>query len=183
MIFTRISQDCEEMYMVMIVLKCNTQSTASKQCVVSLLWYIKLLNWATQRMKFHSARHLCPAAVKYRFLPTASTTNLLIADTVDQFNSQCLLNTLHLIYSLNMIQKVAVLQSCHCVCFPQSGWKFHSILAGGGYVPLRFWHSHLQHLAAGLLKLSGVQPGNLSSILHALFTCIYSCIFHSCFVL
>lgn len=85
MIFTRISQDCEDVY-ISVILKCITQSTAAKQCVVSLLWYIKPLKWPTQKIRFH-AWLLRPVVVKCRFLPTVTPST----NTVDQFNSQCLL--------------------------------------------------------------------------------------------
>lgn len=134
--------------------------------------------WPTQKMRFPSA------VAKCRFLSTASTSNHLRANTiVDQFNSQCLLNALHLIYRLNMIRKVTVSLSCHCVWFPQSGWYFHNILAGGGYVPLNFWGSHLQHLAARCPEYSQITfcPFCMHCS-HPFFSSSYR-IFHTYFVL
>lgn len=148
-------------YIVLVVLKYITHSPASKQCVMSLLWCINPQKWPTQKMRFPSA------VVKCRFLSTASTSNHLRANTVDQFNSQCLLNALRLISRLNMIRKVTklplrLIPTIRLIFSEHSCWWWicsHKLLR------LSF--------AASCCKMSGGQPDNLLSSLYARFTSFF----------
>ncbi len=103
------------------------------------------------------------AVVKCRFLSTASTSNHLRANTVDQLKPQCLLNILDLISRLNMIRKVTKLP-LRLIITIRLIFSEHS-----------FWWWICSHkllrlsFAASCWKMSGGQPDNLLSSLYARF--------------